>query len=155
MNNKAEIQQFYTDVEALGLKFPVAAIAAKTGFSKSNVSVYLKRKKEPSVNFIKSFYRAFPKSDTKVPREIENVDFDTFLRVMIANFDELKRGHVDIMNQHKYGRAELRAFVTMSSMKDARNDPKRLEGIMETYDKLLSETLTANERTDKDHVDGR
>jgi hypothetical protein len=52
-------------------------------------------------------------------------------------------------------RAELRAFVMMSSMKDARNNPKKLEEIMEIYYKLLSETLTAGVQTGKDYIDGR
>jgi hypothetical protein len=43
----------------------------------------------------------------------------------------------------------------MSSMKDARNNPKKLEEIMEIYDKLLSETLTAGVQTGKDYIDGR
>jgi hypothetical protein len=43
---KSEIEKFYADVEALRLKFPVAAIAKATGYTKSNVSEYLSKKKE-------------------------------------------------------------------------------------------------------------
>jgi len=35
------IEQFYKDVDSLGLKFPVAAVVEKTGFSKGNVSQLL------------------------------------------------------------------------------------------------------------------
>lgn len=62
------IDQFYKDVEQLGLKFPVAAISKATGYSKGNVSAYLSKKDEPSGNFLKKFYEAFPKSSTNVPR---------------------------------------------------------------------------------------
>jgi hypothetical protein len=41
------IDKFYKDVTELKLRFPVAAIAKATGFSKGNVSDYLNKKKEP------------------------------------------------------------------------------------------------------------
>lgn len=63
-----DIEQFYNDVSALGLKFPVAAISKATGFSKGNVSDYLSRKKEPSENFVKVFYKKLYKGSTDVPR---------------------------------------------------------------------------------------
>ena len=66
MVTKDMIIKFYSDVEALGLKFPVAALSKATGFSKGNVSDYLNRKKEPSRNFIDSFYSVFG-SSIKVP----------------------------------------------------------------------------------------
>jgi transcriptional regulator with XRE-family HTH domain len=43
----------------LNLKFPVAAIARATGYSKSNVSDYLSGKKSPSENFLKAFYKFY------------------------------------------------------------------------------------------------
>jgi intein/homing endonuclease len=62
------ISKFYKDVEALGLKFPVAAISKATGYSKGNVSQYLQKKDEPSENFISKFYEKFAGSIKKVPR---------------------------------------------------------------------------------------
>jgi transcriptional regulator with XRE-family HTH domain len=59
MLTKDTIDQFYTEVEKLGLRHPVAEIARKTGESKGNVSEYLRRLKEPSENFINEFYRSF------------------------------------------------------------------------------------------------
>lgn len=60
LTNK-QIEQFYKDVEGLNLKFPVAAIAKKTGESKGNVSKYLSKKPrtEPSESFLKKFYDSF------------------------------------------------------------------------------------------------
>ncbi|MFA9212956.1 MAG: hypothetical protein ACEQSR_03815 [Candidatus Methylacidiphilales bacterium] len=55
----SKIEQFYKDVENLDLRFPIAEIALKTGFAKSNVSDYLSKKKVPSDNFLKVFYEFF------------------------------------------------------------------------------------------------
>lgn len=65
MITKDTIEKFYQDVEGLGLKFPVAAIAEKTGEPKGNVSRYLARKIDPSESFITRFYKSFK----IVPRE--------------------------------------------------------------------------------------
>lgn len=62
MLKQADIERFYADLENLDLKFPVAAIAKVTGFSKGNVSDYLGRKKEPSENFLRKFYQHFKDS---------------------------------------------------------------------------------------------
>lgn len=69
MLKRADIDAFYEDVEAIGLKFPVAAIAASTGESKGNVSKILGRKLDPSESFLKRFYDKFPKSSLNVSRE--------------------------------------------------------------------------------------
>lgn len=74
MITKKEIDQFYIDVDKLGLKFPVAAIAEATEESKGNVSKYLSKKKEPSEKFIARFYERFPKSSKIVSRGNENGD---------------------------------------------------------------------------------
>jgi transcriptional regulator with XRE-family HTH domain len=71
MNTTDRIEKFYKDVEALGLKFPVAEIARKTGQGKGNVSRYLSRKLEPSETFLDAFYNAFKTSYKNVPREIQ------------------------------------------------------------------------------------
>jgi hypothetical protein len=60
MLRQEDIDRFYKQVELLDFKFPVAAIAKATGFSKGNVSNYLSRKMEPSENFLKAFYSKFP-----------------------------------------------------------------------------------------------
>lgn len=65
MLKESDIDQFYKDVDALELKFPVAAIAKATGARKGNVSDYLNKRKTPSENFIKKFYDNFPRSTKK------------------------------------------------------------------------------------------
>lgn len=57
--NKEIIDAFYRDVENLGLKFPVAGIAKRTGFSKGNVSQYLSKNSTPSKGFLEEFYKCF------------------------------------------------------------------------------------------------
>jgi len=75
MITKEEIDRFYKDVAALGLKFPGSTISEATGFSKSNVSEYLSRKKEPSENFLKAFYAKFSKGSRKdIPTPIVQED---------------------------------------------------------------------------------
>src|SRR6186713_1304196 len=53
------IEQFYKDVAALGLKFPVAAITKATGESKGNVSRILNKHMDPSEGFLARFYEGF------------------------------------------------------------------------------------------------
>lgn len=62
MITKAQINDFYDDVELLGLKFPNAEIAKVTKQSKGAVSEYLNKKKEPSEQFLKLFYEGFGSS---------------------------------------------------------------------------------------------
>lgn len=73
MLTKEQIERFYSEVERLALRFPVASISAKTSEPKSNVSKYLNRKLEPSESFIERFYVGFKdellKSYKNVPRE--------------------------------------------------------------------------------------
>lgn len=69
MVTKTDIEKFYKDVEALGLKFPVAAIAEATETSKPQVSRILNKKIDPSPAFLKRFYEKFPNSVKNVSRE--------------------------------------------------------------------------------------
>lgn len=69
MLTREKIEEFYKDLEKLGLKFRVASISKATGWSKGNVSQYLSGKLEPSESFLNAFYNAFPKSVKNVPHE--------------------------------------------------------------------------------------
>lgn len=69
MLTKNDISKFYEYVDALGLKFPVAEIATRTGYSKGNISEVLSKSKEPSENFIKKFYEKFPKGAKDISQE--------------------------------------------------------------------------------------
>jgi transcriptional regulator with XRE-family HTH domain len=55
------ISKFYTDLEKMDLRFPVAEIVRKLKVSKGYVSEVLSRKKEPSEDFINRFYQEFSK----------------------------------------------------------------------------------------------
>ena len=70
MLTKAKIEAFYEDVDRLGLKFPGAAIARATGYSKGNVSQYLTKTLVPSEAFLNVFYKEFGESLKNVPREV-------------------------------------------------------------------------------------
>lgn len=58
MANKQTVK-FLEDVKFLDLKFAATEIANSTGFSRSNVSEYLRGKREPSKNFLKKFYAVY------------------------------------------------------------------------------------------------
>jgi phage repressor protein C with HTH and peptisase S24 domain len=90
MLTREQIEDFYKQVEGLGLRFPVADIAKKTGEPKGNVSKYLSRKMEPSKSFIERFYKGFDLSYKKVSRESETTDKEPYhkQRLAIKNGDK-------------------------------------------------------------------
>jgi transcriptional regulator with XRE-family HTH domain len=61
---KQLINKFYKDLELLDLRNPVSVISTRMGVSKGNVSNYLNKKLEPSIQFIEKFYEVF-KGDLK------------------------------------------------------------------------------------------
>lgn len=71
MLTKESIEQFYADVDSLGLRFPGAAISDVLKVSKGTVSEYLNRKKEPSERFVKAFYQMFSESLKQKARNLE------------------------------------------------------------------------------------
>jgi transcriptional regulator with XRE-family HTH domain len=99
MLTRQDIEDFYRDVQRTGLKFKVAAIAKATGYSKGNVSQYLKGRLEPSEAFMKKFYESFPKSSNDAQTSIAaeprisygKGDVDT--NRIIFNLSESSREH--------------------------------------------------------------
>lgn len=59
MSDKSLTHRFLEAVESLNLKFPVAAISAKTKYGQPSVSTYLKGKTEVSMKFLKAFCNAY------------------------------------------------------------------------------------------------
>ena len=87
MLTQNKIDQFYKDVEILGLKTPIATIAEKTGYSKGNVSTYLGRNKPPSEKFINKFYDSFglvPKETTPKANQLGESD-NKYLKLLEEN----------------------------------------------------------------------
>jgi hypothetical protein len=78
MVTKAQIEQFYKDVDRLGLKFPVGDISKATGEGKGNVSSYLSKKLSPSESFLNKFYERFKKELEEKPVDF-NVDRDKII----------------------------------------------------------------------------
>lgn len=89
MVKKEDIERFYSDLEALWLRFPVVAISEATGYSKGQVSDYLNRKKTPSAKFIQEFYKTVG-SSINVPRDTPIADkakaYDALFSVLIADY---------------------------------------------------------------------
>lgn len=96
MLKAVDIENFYKHVSTLGLKFPVAAIAKATGFSKGNVSDYLKKVKEPSENFINKVYETFPKSSQNVLLEgaEQNITMQMLADVIKGNLELIENNKV-------------------------------------------------------------
>lgn len=57
--DKDRLDKVLATIETAKIKFPNAAIAEKTGFSKSDVSVYLNGKKPMSDNFYQTFIKHY------------------------------------------------------------------------------------------------
>lgn len=109
MLKESDISEFYRHVDELKLRFPVAAIARATGASKGNVSDYLKKRKEPSENFLKKFYSQFPISTTKVPREIngaippgeDEVDDRKLIKLLMQQMTNLMQTQNSLLRDQK------------------------------------------------------
>jgi len=59
MVRRDQISLFISDINALGLRFPVATIARRMQANKANVSAYVRGVKSASVKFILRFYAEF------------------------------------------------------------------------------------------------
>lgn len=57
--DQQRLDWFKNQIERLGIRFPVADIAEKTGFDQGNISSYLKGKKPVSDNFLTKFREAY------------------------------------------------------------------------------------------------
>jgi len=68
-------------IKFLGIKFPVAEIVRKTGYSKSVVSTYLKENANPSNEFLKKFEENF------------NVDLNDFSHYVKLKLSEPNTGY--------------------------------------------------------------
>lgn len=108
MLTQGKIDQFYADVESLGLKRKVTEIQRATEFPKSNISEWLSRKKVPSENFIDTFYEKFEKeltkSSTNVPYEspltLGRVNEDPAIYNIALPMGDLKltvKDHIDFL----------------------------------------------------------
>lgn len=89
---KFDITKFYSDLELLNFKFPVAEIAKRTDYSKGTISEYLNRHKEPSDKFLKSFYSEFQNDLQGIkPKTVDRVlSHDALLSVVVGEIASLK-----------------------------------------------------------------
>ena len=79
LKHSEKISKFYEDLGKMDLRFPVSTIARETGFSHGTVSEYINKKKTPSTNFLKKFYKVY-KSEAIImdidPDEAKNQNQD-------------------------------------------------------------------------------
>lgn len=128
------ISKFYQDVNSLGLKFPVAAIAKETGYSKGNVSGYLKGN-PPSENFISAFYRKFSDRLDKVPKNGTTATEATQISTISKNKDTDTRKNklTTVTGQIDYG------------MKPTANGTKENDAVIAV--RILAETSKIDSET--------
>lgn len=132
MITKEQIEQFYEDVEKLGLVTPVASIAEATGWLKGNVSQYLSGKLRPSENFLNAFYSAFPKN-------VKNVPYETF------------REQEEVHSRNK----EDLIFDELSKIRQSNDKLIDQQGILvETNKKLADKLLSINSDDQKEMIRG-
>lgn len=96
------IDQFYKDVEALKLRFPVAELHRMTGFSKGQISQVLGKTLSPSEDLMKEFYKSLNKvssttSDTLAAyeriieeKEARRRDAEAWAQKMEAHYNDMK-----------------------------------------------------------------
>lgn len=148
MTNKEIIDKFYADVESLGLKFPVAAIAGRTGFSKGNVSVYLSRKKDPSESFLKKFYAVYKESFKKVPRETGNLSQP----LTLGDKPITVQDYIDKINQHNEYIQGLLAFSLSDLSKTQKDMYAHLKGAIKRQAERFSNMNPASVQKELDKI---
>jgi hypothetical protein len=100
MLTKEKIEQFYKDVEALNLRFPVAELQRMTGFSKGQISQVLGKSLSPSEDLINEFYKSLNKVQPTdqiaiyeriiEEKEARRRDAETWAQKMEAHYNDMK-----------------------------------------------------------------
>lgn len=117
---KADIQRFEwfkAQVDRLGIRFPIAEIAEKTGFDQGNISSYLKGKKPLSDNFLTRFKEAYRldeegRGDEATTRDILKVMAEAFkAQTEIIKSIENKMAREDTQADMKTNLDEVRSIV--------------------------------------------
>jgi hypothetical protein len=134
MLTKERIDQFYSDVEALKLRFPVAEIHRMTGFSKGQISQVLGKTLTPSEDLIKEFYKSLNKVPGADPiiayeriieeKEARRRDAEAWAQKMEAHYNDMRN-------------ALERAQLTINEV---------LKPIKEKTEEILSNSSTTLER---------
>lgn len=150
MLTKAIIDQFYKDVESLGLEHPVAALEGKTGVSKGQISKVLSRKLKPSKALIDKFYESFnlvsfdksnnegrPNTLTEALEIIKQQN--AFLqRLVESNLASLSR---DVNNNASAIQAEIRGYGKYQILKQSNWDDQEFAKAMAVVDRIYGEEL--------------
>ena len=81
--------------------------------------------------------------------------FDEWMKTVNSNLEKLLSGQDDILDQQAYTRAEIRGVSRYLIFQDAKDDVKKMEGLLELYRKLVGGALEANEKMDTETRMGR
>lgn len=151
MLTKGVIDQFYKDVEALGLEHPVAALVEKTGVSKGQISKVLSRKLKPSKTLIDKFYESFnlvsfDKSEgSKTLTEAFEIikQQNAFLQDLVKS--NLAALSMDVNNNSAAIRAEIRGYGKYQILKQSNWDDQEFAKAMAVVYKIYGEELKVDD----------
>lgn len=87
--DKDRLDKVLAIIESSEIKFPTATISKETGFSKSDISVYLNGKKPMSSKFYQTFIEKFDKQKP-------NISNESTLQKLINNNTDLIEAHVSV-----------------------------------------------------------
>lgn len=153
------IDRFYSDVGMLELRFPVAEISRRTGFKKGQVSTYLKKKEQPSQNFLKAFYDSFKESLEKVQKPPlndsgghygANSDYSDKVIALLERENERLRIDLEAMKEavllslkglsqsERLIRAMLKASLQLDVERDAKGNQKKLEALRRKVSSMIN-----------------
>lgn len=174
MLTKERINKFYADLQALGLKHPVASITRATGFPKSNVSEYLSRKKEPSENFIDKFYKEFYDDSTdghsgngqggRNNKKSQKVilDLDVLLDLLKTSQQEKKRlldvidfNLTSLVSTQQVILGHVKAGHKWEAKKHGKGSAQKEDAILAQLNKFADEYIPGGEVVDKNAQRGK
>jgi hypothetical protein len=135
------IDKFYKDVESLNIKKKGAVITKATGFSKSNVSEYINKVKEPSENFIIAFYENFGDLLSKSSTEVLNGQREEVPPISQVNEDPVEYDRTLPLGEFK---------ITVNDyVEDLRMDKKKLQNTIDANLTAMMQILTVLQRHDQ------
>lgn len=145
MHTSQRISRFYEDVEGMKLKFPVATIAEKTKKAKGYVSEVLRKIKEPSEDFLNTFYEKFS-IGSETNKDMENYTLP------VGDLKVTLKDYVALLNEkaQKAEKEKDRLFnIIEAYLKDIHSNSKEIVGDIST----LTDEIQAEHRAMMDSID--
>lgn len=156
MHTSQRISKFYEDLGRLELRFPGKELA-KLGYSKGYVSDVINRKKEPSEDFLKAFYKKFSNSSQR-SSEVDNYVLPLGeVKVTLKDYIDLLKNTNDklltilsstlgeIHEDSRYALAYQKAWVKYEAEKVSGGNRKKEAEIRYKMSKLVDDEIMFGE----------